>query len=65
MIEIGSFALTVPLLLWVSRGRPLRWLTRQIADATVALAALLEFPAEVRHQRELSSNRSTGSRRTA
>ena len=68
MIEIGSFALTVPVLRWASRARQLRWLSGQIADAAIALAALLEFPAELRHQRELlrrSSNRSPGSRRTA
>jgi hypothetical protein len=68
MIEIGSFALTVPVLWWASRARQLRWLRGEIADAAIALASFLEFPAEVRHQRELlrrSSNRLPGSRRTA
>lgn len=66
MIEIGSFALTVPLLWWASRARPLCCLSGQIADAAVALAALLEFPAEVRHQRGLlrAASRSPGNRRT-
>jgi len=51
-MEIGSLMISVPLLWWASRARPLRWLSDHITDAARAVAAVLEFPAEVRRQRE-------------
>lgn len=52
MMEIGSLVISVPLLWWASRARPLRWLSNHITDGALTVASVLEFPAEVRRQRD-------------